>query len=240
MKYYQIVNFDLDTRASGLQQKINDNWEKSVKENWEKNQQAMKNSYVYEFGALNNEVKLQNVLDLGSAPFSILAFHNDFLKQIRDSFIIGAYYPALTGACCLGERILNQLLLLLRDNFKTTEEYKKLYRLEQCDKWDVLINALSSWGILLEEVVKDYKSLKILRNDSIHFTKETAQTAREDALKAIKYLSNIIQLQFGAFAPSPWILIHNGGVYIKKDYEDNPFIKAVYLPNCELREVEIQ
>ena len=61
-------------------------------------------------------------------------------------------YPALTGACALGERILNYLILNLRDDFHSTPEYKQVYRKDSFDQWDAPINALASWGVLLPEV----------------------------------------------------------------------------------------
>src|SRR3972149_6553409 len=93
--------------------------------------------------------KKENFIAIDSKPFSILAFHNRFFEQIRTSFIIGSYYPALTGACALGERILNHLILTLRDDFKNSPEYKKIYRKKSFDDWDVPISILASWGTLL-------------------------------------------------------------------------------------------
>ena len=80
------------------------------------NNPASWNFVVTRYGAFDAQTKAQNLKDMGNAPFSILAFHNKFLHQIRDSFILGAYYPALTGACALGERILNHLALNLLES----------------------------------------------------------------------------------------------------------------------------
>ncbi len=82
--------------------------------------------------------------------------------QIRRSFIIGSYYPALTGACSLGERILNHLILTFKEDYKWSLEYKKVYDKKSFDDWSLPIGILSKWGILLPAVVKKFKTLFVL------------------------------------------------------------------------------
>jgi len=48
----------------------------------------------------------------------VIAYHNSFLRRVRDAFASGNYYPALTAGCALGERILNHLILDLREEFR--------------------------------------------------------------------------------------------------------------------------
>ena len=44
-----------------------------------------------------------------------------------------------------------------------------------------------------------------------------------------------INRQFGFFGTQPWFIEGTKGeFYIKKSWENNPFIKTVYLPNCRL------
>src|SRR2546428_7716153 len=110
MKRYRVLSFDFDARATTLNQERQPDWEPHVQELWRNNQAQMHQELVDEFGSIAAPAKLQNFKDLGPAPFSIIAFHNRFFRQVRSSFVIGGYYPALTGACSLGERILNQLI----------------------------------------------------------------------------------------------------------------------------------
>ncbi|MBW1859352.1 MAG: hypothetical protein JRI70_04555 [Deltaproteobacteria bacterium] len=181
------------------------------------------------------ETKRQNFIDLGDKSLSILAFHNRFFEQIRTAFVMGAYYPALTAACALGERILNYLLLILRDDFKNTPEYKTVYRKDSFDNWDLPINTLESWGILLTEVAKKFRHLKDMRNKAIHFRPEVDRNDRELALEAIHCLREIIRNQFSAFGSQPWFITSiPGESYIQKNWENNPFIQKVYLSNCLL------
>jgi hypothetical protein len=39
-------------------------------------------------------------------------------------------------------------------------------------------------------------------------------------------------MQFAAWGPQPWFLPGQGEMYIKKEWEQKPFVRRVYLPNC--------
>ncbi len=235
MKRYRVLNFDFDTRVRTLVDPIKEEWEEKVKELHLQNRQKTEQSLIEAYGVLNKDMKKEDFIAIDSKPFSILAFHNRFFEQIRTSFIMGAYYPALTGACALGERILNHLMLNLRDDFKNSPEYKKIYRKKSFDDWDVPISILASWGILLPKVIEEFHQLEEIRNKSIHFRPETDHNDRALSLEAIHCLREIIENQFSAFGTQPWFITNiPGEIYLKKDWESNPFIKRVYLPNCRL------
>lgn len=235
MKRYRVITFDFDTRATILKMDIKDDWEPVIKTQWENNKKQIKEHLIAEFGAYAAFDKIVNFTDLGEYPTSIIAFHNKFLHQARNAFVIGAYYPALASACALGERILNQLILHLRDYFKTTPEYKKVYRKNSVDDWDLAINTLNSWKILLPDVVTLFRELKEIRHKSIHFNPETDTNDRELSLASVLKLSNIIKNQFSAYGKQPWFIegIHEAA-YIKKESQDDPFVKEIILPNCYL------
>jgi hypothetical protein len=193
----------------------------------------MELALVTEFGQTAADLKRQNFIDLGVKPLSILAFHNRFLEQIRVAFVMGASYPALTGACALGERILNYLILTLRDDFKHTPQYKRVHDKDAFANWDVPIDTLEAWGVLLPDVVVEFRALRDHRNDAIHFRPDVDKLDRTLALGAITSLQSIVAKQFGAFGPHPWFLAGvPGEIYIKKEWERRPFIERVYLPNC--------
>lgn len=42
----------------------------------------------------------------------------------------------------------------------------------------------------------------------------------------------ILKSQFSSFGNLPWLFIPPGEAYIKKEWEDSPFIRLVYLPNA--------
>jgi hypothetical protein len=187
-----------------------------------------------QFGAYAADRKRQNFIDLGPKPFSILAFHNRFLEQVRTAFIMGAYYPALTGACALGERILNQLILTLRDDFKSSPQYKRVYNKDSFDNWDLAIETLEAWDVLLPDAAKEFRALRDRRNEAIHFRPDVDKNDRDLALAAIRSLGSIVGTQFAAWGRQPWFITGvPGEIYIKKDWESRPFIQKVYLPNCK-------
>jgi len=233
MKRYRILAYDFDTRANILKQEIKDDWKQEVKKLWKQNKQQIKEGLITQFGAFSAFKKIENFVELGELPISIIAFHNEFLRQVRDAYVIGSYYPALTGACALGERILNQLIIHLRDDFKNTEQYKKVYKKNSFDNWDLPIDTLKSWDVLLPEVVKLFQDLKDLRNRVIHFNPETDTNDKGLALKSIEKLQKIIKQQFSGFGVQPWFISGvRGAAFIKKDYEETPFVKRIILPSC--------
>jgi hypothetical protein len=235
VKRHRVLAVDFDSRAWLLSQEIQEHWEETVKALHRANREQTLAGLQHQYGPWQFEAKLQNFLDIGPKAFSILAFHNRFFEQCRRAFVVGAYYPALTGACALGERLLNHLILLLRDDFKASPQYKYVYRKESFDNWQTVIDALEAWGVLLPETVGHFRRLHAVRNRAIHFRPETDTNDRPLALEAIKVLSDIIASQFSGFGPQPWFL---GGVpgeiYLKKEAELTPFIRKVYLPNCLL------
>jgi len=214
---------------------IKEDWEPQNKTLWQNNKNQIKEGLIAEFGAYSAFEKIHNFVDLGPFPFSIIAFHNKFLHQARRAFVISAYYAALTAACALGERILNQLILHLRDYYKATHEYKNIYRKDSFDNWDQAITTLDAWQVLLPDVVELFQELKEIRHRSIHFNPEIDTNDRELALDAVSKLSKIIQSQFSAFGTQPWFIAGiPGSAYIKKESESVPFVKEIIIPNCYL------
>jgi hypothetical protein len=233
MKRYRVLSYDLDSRPAILSLEIKEEWEEAVKEGHRRNKEQIARAFAQEFGEHGIQRKVQEFIDLGAKPFSILAFHNKFLEQIRNAFVIGAYYPALTGTCALGERILNHLMLLLREDFKATPQYKNVYRKNSFDNWDLPIDTLESWGALLPNAAVSFRKLRDIRNQTIHFKPEVDQNERQLALQAMHTINDIIQVQFGAIGSQPWFIPDvPGASFIKKEAEQQPFVKRVYLPNC--------
>lgn len=226
---------DFDARANILSTEVRDEWEPSVREQWLKNIDNLHRELAAEFGQHAFASKLRNFRDLGAKPFSVLAYHNNFLGQARSAFVMSAYYPALVGACTLGERILNHLVLGLRDNFRSSWRYKHLYRKSTFDNWPMMIDALADWEVLLPEAVDDFIRLNARRNESVHFRHDLDREARVPALEAIRLLEAIIQRQFSAFGGSPWFISGTPGAsFLRRDVETLPFIRLVFIPNSFL------
>ena len=233
MKRYRVLGYDFDTRATLLKEVIKDDWEEKVKEQWRRNKTSIKEGIIAEYGAVRAFEKIDNFVALEASPISIIAFHNKFLRQARSAYVVGSYYPALTGACALGERILNHLILRLREYYKHTNEYKKVCRKDSFDNWDLAINTLEAWQVLLPNVVASFKELKVIRNRSIHFNPETDTIDKELALESISKLEKIITGQFSGFGTQPWFIKEiRGACFVKRSSEEIPFVKDIVIPNC--------
>jgi len=235
MKRHLVFPQDFDTRAQLLED-APASWDEKPRQLHKENRERLLESLERDFGSVEFDKKVQNFKDMGTAPFSIVSFHNRFFSEIRKAFVIVSYYPSLTGTCALGERMLNHMLLILRENFRTTPEYKRIHRKNSFDDWKFAIETLSAWGVLNNDVMKKFKELHAIRNKSIHFNHETYLTVRDDSLEAIKLLSEIISLRFGFFRKEhDWAIEGTRGVeFIKNAYENDPFMRSFYLPQCPL------
>lgn len=224
---------DFDTRSLSLAQEISDDWDDNVKAAHLSNRENARKELLAEFGEFAADAKIENFIAIGTKPFSVMAYHNALFDQVRRAFVIGAYYPALVGACTLGERILNHLIIDMRPFFTGTPEYKRVYRQKSFDDWRVPINTLEIWNILLPAAAKEFRALMPLRNRSIHFNLGTYLALREDALAAILHMRTIIEEQFATHALRPWFIPGTlGQVFIRKEYEQHPFVREYFLPRC--------
>jgi hypothetical protein len=224
---------DFDYRANALKIPISENWDEEVKESRRLSRAQILAGLERQFGAADLERKAEDFSAIGPLPSSIIAHHNHLLRQVRDAFVGGYYYPALTGACALGERILNHLILDLRDTFRGTPEFKDVYGKDSFDRWPRVIEILESWQVLQPHAALALRELGLLRHRSLHFNPETAQNTREHALAAIQHLMKVVEHQFSAFGPCPWFIEDTLGMcFIKKEWETHPFIRKYYLPFC--------
>jgi hypothetical protein len=223
---------DFDTRAHAFDEPGPGWSEDSVRLHLEARQQV-RDGLAMQFGGDRLETKVADFIALKSKPFSVLAYHNHFFEQVRAAFVLGAYYPALVGACALGERILNHLVLDLRSFYASTPAFKKVHRKASFDDWRVAIEALESWGVLLPAAVTEFRALMRLRHRSIHFNVSTYATLRDDALAAILHLREIIDQQFTTFGNRPWFIKGTAGLlFIQQSWESDPFIRTYFLPTC--------
>lgn len=231
MKRYRVVSFDFDTRVRTLDP-IPEEWDDQVKALHRQNRERTIAGLSLEYGALRFAEKLQNFIDIGAKPFSVLAFHNRFYAQARSAFVQCQYYPALTGVCALGERVLNHLVLGLRDHYKASASYKHVYRKASFDRWEIAIDALAEWKVLTAEAEEHFRQLCGMRNEALHFNLETERNVRADALNALLTFGKVVDTQFAAFGDLPWLFTPPGEVYIRKEWESAPFIQLVYVPNA--------
>ncbi len=231
MKRYRVLEIGFDARANLLSLEIGDDWAPEVKAAHHETRRRLIADLRHQFGELNFEQKFKNFLDLGIDPISIVAFHNIFLREARHAFVIASYYPALTGVCALGERILNHLVHALREDFRATPEYRRVADKKSVDDWGIAIATLKKWGVLESEVAKAFDELRRVRHGSLHFRPEVEGDVRPQALAAIKLLQHIVDGQFGVFGA--WHIRDAAGLsLVRKDAERLPFVRRIVIPRC--------
>lgn len=227
MKRYRLIPSDFDGRYAVLQFIERDDLNEHMKGHLDQVTEHLSAQY----GPMDFDQKLENFRAIGPAPISIIAYHNRFYSAIRGSFVIGAYYPALTGACALGERILNHLWKEFSTDHPVDSGYRKFIGKLGMQTWLPQINHLHRWGILVDEAAKALKELYRERQEAIHvrFEVETEDKAR--ALKAIGLIRDVVNAQFCGFGKNPWFITEIAGeIYLKKEWEAHPFIQRVYVP----------
>lgn len=233
MRRYRILSFDFDSRAIILRERPSPEGEAKVRAQWEANRASVEAGLVHEFGDVARQSKRENFIAVGPRPFSVLAFHNRFAAQHRTAFVAGAYYPALTGACALGERILNHLVLRLRDYYRATPEYKRVHGKDSFDRWQLAIGTLTAWHVLEPDAIRAFRELEEVRNRALHFHPATDTTDRALALEAIGLIDRIIAAQFPVMGLQPWFIPDSKGEsFIRREAETVPFVREIYLPNC--------
>ncbi|TIP22320.1 MAG: hypothetical protein E5X90_15625, partial [Mesorhizobium sp.] len=125
-----------------------EHWEEKVKVLHIENRNNAIERLKAEYGERRHAQVIQDTKDLGAKAFSIVSYHNLMHEQARRAFVSGLYFPALVAACALGERILNHLILDLRDHYKASPYYRRVYRSESFDDWRFAVRVLEDWGVL--------------------------------------------------------------------------------------------
>jgi hypothetical protein len=121
---------------------INPEWEPEVIAQHEENQRQIRMLLIHDFGNAEHERKIADYRALGPAPWSVVDRHNVFIGQVRESFTFGAYYPTLVGACALGERLLNELVIRLRSAYSSHPATTKVATQGTFSDWVLCIEAL--------------------------------------------------------------------------------------------------
>lgn len=233
---YRPIELTFDSRNVMLDQEIGDDWEPEQQAQWRDNQAAIRMQLLAEHGTVNGERKIADYRLMGPAPWSIAFEHNPLLAQIRSAFTQGDHYPALVGACALGERILNHLILTLRADYEThPATTRRVRRDDTFTNWDACIEVLHGWGVLTDSVATQYRQLKTLRHQSVHFNPAVAAGQREPALVALRLIQDIISDVFNPLGGPPrFIAGVSGASFIALEAEQEPMVKRILLPRSAL------
>jgi hypothetical protein len=219
-----------------LDVEINADWEPQIKEMWASNQEGVRDGLLAELGRAGGQDKLDNYRAMGPAPWSVVFQHSALLRQVRSSFAHGDFYPALVGACALGERLLHELILALRDDYMNHRATTKRVRNGRLGtEWGTLIGVLHGWGVFEDGVAETYCELEQLRHAAVHFDPALPVAGREPALEALLALQRVVERVFEPHGGPPrYIADTPGDSYISLDAESEPLIRRIFLPHCAL------
>lgn len=228
---YRVTALTFDTRPYILGMEIQDSWEDAIKAQWQETKRGIREGVLYEFGVEDYDRKLDDFQAIGAQPWSVVAMHNRNLREIRRAFVAGAYYPALLGAVGLGERILNQVVLELRDAFADHPATKRVATNKAFDDWKLMIRVLKAWQVLPDDVAKNFERLRRLRHDAVHYNVPTLDTAaRDEALEALRLLQQSIERLFHPSVDAHLIPGIAGAEYLRLDVEEQPFVQRFFIP----------
>jgi hypothetical protein len=238
VRRYRPVEMSFDFRARFLSTEIGEDWKPSVRAQHLDGIRGMREGLIHEYDVANYEAKIQDFIDLDVAPLSVLSVHNRLLSQSRDAFVMGAYFTALVGVAALGERILNELILRLRDRYFADHPATKYVKgKKSVDDWSKAIKTLEEWGTFSTIVASRFGQLAKLRHRAVHYQlpqlHETG--AREEALEAITQVQAIIEVLFPAIGSDDRFIPGTpGAAYLRLDAESDPLVREFFLPACVL------
>lgn len=228
---YMPVLFSFDSRAFFLEQVPNDDWDEEARKELAERRRRLREAVSAEFGITNGDQKFADFAALGRSSFSIVASHNDVVSDVRRAFVAGCYYSALVGATALGERILNDLVLRLREDYPDDDATKYVTGKKSFNDWDKMIKALLSWGVVSRDASHWCVELHKIRNNSVHYRSDRVLYARDMALRAMKLLDDIINHIFSPTGGRPILIPGTAGrFFISRAVESDPVVKHYFVP----------
>lgn len=185
------------------------------------------------YGDADVENRVNRYLSFKPPSLGIVDEYLTLLQEIGHAYVFGLYYPSITAACCLGERILNTLILKLREYYKSSPHYKNVYRKDSFDDWNNSIEILTDWQVIGSTEIKEkFEKLARIRHQVIHFNHLGDIEAQT---KDVLILIHEIVRYFFELGMRPDIYFWaSGEIYVKKKVEQIPFIKEMILPHCLL------
>lgn len=236
MKRYRVVVFEFDFTANSFRDEHSEPGESpEAQETFRQIEEEAIEIVRHRFGAFNIDAKVQNLKAIEAQALSVVSFYNSLYRQVRNAFVAGDYFPATTGSLVLGEHILNELYLRLRDEYPLPEKYKSISNHQSSQNWKALITTLAEWNVLLPDVEAAFRRLEKVRRTVIHLQESNPPDFYQLGSEGIRDLNLIIGGLFGFLRSQPWMIEGEFGIpFVKKSFEDNPFVRQFILPNCAL------
>lgn len=222
MKRYRWTNFFIDTERNLVRRSTG-----------RRDSRALSGAVAgvtYRYGLLDIQDKYDRWLSLSPPSLCVPVEWHELLREAESAYIHGDYYPALTSACCLGERILNHLVIGLRGYFTSSPRYKEIARKNSFRNWNRLIEILSDWRVLNDDMAQQFEELLSLRNPAVHFG--SLNDRQNKASQAVGGVYSVTSKMFGM--DSGHFFECEGEFYIPKDKIEEPLVKEFIVPHCYL------
>ena len=94
---------------------------------------------------------------------SLVTYHNAMHWQARSAFVVCDITRRLSPHAHWASGILNHLILDLRDSFRSSPHYRKVYNKDLFDNWSRSVEILADWNVLLPEAAENFLILETLR-----------------------------------------------------------------------------
>jgi hypothetical protein len=178
------------------------------------------------------EEKFQRWRKIDYPPLGLIDEYPEKITQIINTYSSGYFYPAVTSACCLAERILNRIILKTRDHFKNHPHYKKIYQKDSFDDWGKMIEIIADWNFVPERATDLLRQLMPLRHQSIHYSDSfDFEAVASDVIN--KLIAAITEI-FGVLNRKDIYLVFDipGEIWVRREAQELPFVKEFVLPHC--------
>ncbi len=184
------------------------------------------------FGEHNFPDKLERWLKIEYPPLGLIDEYPEKVQQVINTYSSGYFYPAITSACCLAERILNRLILKTRHHFKSHSRFKQIYMKQSFDNWDQMLDIISDWQLISKTAIDAMQDLKPIRHQSIHYNE--SYNFESAAPVTINKLILAITEIFGVINRTDIYLVFDipGEVWVRSDAETLPFVREFIIPHC--------
>lgn len=222
-RMYRVSNYAVNTINAILDNDIN---------NLEIHRQKIINQLKRKWGESDIADKIDRFKKLNINFIGVPDESDKLMQEIVSCYCCEYYYPAMTGAGALGERILNRLILKTRQYFKGHEYYNQVKSKNSFANWDISIKALTKWGVISSEVAENFNKLNRFRNKTIHYENNFYFSA--NAAEMISCVSKIVDLQFNYCKRNDilHVFVVPGEIFVRSDKLYDAFVREFIIPNC--------
>lgn len=186
----------------------------------------------FELGPSDFERKFDRWKKIDYPSLGLIDEYLDKIHQIINAYCVGYSYPAVTASCCLAERVLNRLVLMTREHFRSHPQYKRIHRKESFDDWERMLSLILEWKLVPHRAIELFRDLMPIRHQSIHYRAEHDFEAVAHIV--INKLIAAITEVFGVTNREDIYLVFDvpGEVWVRSAAERLPFVKEFVLPHC--------